>query len=372
MSAQMDVIRATETATLRERAELLSWQTHAWAELMPSAMLVNLVRKVPLRARALSELRLDSWESTLDGQRAEVWTLRTSSMLRISGWAITTKGRDFIGPYIRPECVGDPDFEAFARRELLELFLRPHGARNFLLTQWRTDEVKSQHGRSESRRVATAVVESPYLLPSSATFGNCGRGTPRETRLLTGLRWQHASLSVHFESVVRAHTKQLKLNMVALNALHGAFRIHVERLLYGSHFVPQNLSDASLMLHHANIMITSQLYVGRSAAQAKLESTAGERRGRREADGHQAEMVATLHADLAVAEERAAAAELWATTQAIEHAELLAMLARLRRGEWRPSCNTVQLGNLRLLLSPTPPRRRRWHVPQRFSWPACG
>lgn len=328
LEQQIQALRSAETATPRQRAELLAWQTHAWATLMRSAMLVNLVRKVPLRARALSELRLDWWEATVDGQRVEPWSRDASVMLRVPGRAMKTKTRDYVAPYIRPECVGVADFEAGARRDLLEAYLRPHGARAFLLTTWETQDVDGADGRVKAMRVALATIESPYVLPASATYGNGGRGEARQTRLQTGLRWTPSGLSVFFEQTVRLHARELQINLAALAHHQGAFRIHVARLLYGTHWAPKNLPDASLMLHHSDIAITSRLYVGRSSAHSTLEASASERGGRRDGQG-ESEVVCLLREQAMAAEARAAAADGRANMMAAQLAELTAVIARL-------------------------------------------
>lgn len=328
MRQQLESMRAAETATPRQRAALLAWQTHAWAALMRSAMLVNLVRKIPLRARALAELRLDWWEATVDGRRVVAWHRDASIMLRIPGWGMKTKNREYYAPYIRPECVGQPDFEAGAQRDLLEAFMRPHGARDFMLTRWETVDVRRAEGRTQEPPVALDVVTSPYVLPGSATFGHGGHGRTQQMRLQTGLRWTPSSLSVHFESLVREHAEELQINVVALQGMQGAFRIHVARLLYGTHWAPKNLIDASLMLHHADIALTSRLYVGRSSAQSTLEATGAERAGAR-GGKDEGEIVVFLKQALQATEARAVAAEQRVAEHAAQLSELTAMVAQL-------------------------------------------
>lgn len=327
MQEQLEAIREAEGKRSRERAVLLAWQTHTWASLIRSAMLVNLVRKIPLRARALSEVRVDWFEATFEGKRVEPWHREASIMLRIPNWAMKSK-EEYCAPYIRPEFVGDPDFEAGAQRGLLEVFLRSHGARTFLLTQWAKGGARRENGCLQQLAVQLTVTESAFLLPSSATFGNSDHGVPRSTRLQTGLRWNSSSLSVHFESVVREHAAELQINATALQGLQGAYRIHVARLLYGTHWAPKNLSDASLMLHHATIAITSALYVGRSSAQSALEASASELAGARQVE-QQGQRIAHLQQALQAADARAVAAEQRAAEHATQLSELTAMIARL-------------------------------------------
>lgn len=276
---QLAAIQAAEGMTPRENAQLLAWQTPTWATLIRSAMLVNFVRKLPVRARALSEMRIEWWEAIVAGRRVEPWHRDAAVKASIPDGAMKTKGRDYVAYYIRPELVGDPDHEAGARRDLVELWLRPCGARAFLLTEWREVVVKGPGGGRATERIATTVFPSPYLFPASASRGNSGHGMRRPDRKQTGLRWASSSLSVHFADVVRAHADALKIDLETLEKLQGGLRIHVARLLYGTEHAWTNLKDASLMLHHADSSITEALYCGRSAVNAAIEVTASDRSG---------------------------------------------------------------------------------------------
>jgi hypothetical protein len=247
----------------------LAWQTYEWSAAVRSAVLVNVVRKIPVRSRALAEMRLDWWHATLAGRRVEAWHPHAAVQLYFPAAAMKANNRAYEAPYIRADQIGVADYEIGARRALVELYLQPFGAREFLLTVWTYAKGAAVSPWLEHTR--RSVLASPYFFPGSAIYGNTGNGGSRQARQLHGLRWSSASLSVHFADLVRAHAEALQINLPALEPLFGALRIHVARLLFGHHNAPRNLGDTSRMLHHKDINTTWRLYVGRASSETTFE-----------------------------------------------------------------------------------------------------
>jgi hypothetical protein len=184
-------------------------------------------------------------------------------MINVPAWAMKS-ARDYSVPYIRPEHVGDPEFEHGTYRTMIELYLRPHGARQMVLSRITYDDERKETGRK--------VMESPFLFPPFA-WTRCGEA------VMSGERWRPAALSVHFEELVRAHAVELCINTSRLDALHGGLRFHVVRLLYGTYWAPRRLTDASAMLHHVRVDTTIRLYCGKSSQRVALEAGQAERKG---------------------------------------------------------------------------------------------
>jgi hypothetical protein len=262
LEQQLETIRAAADPSLAEgdRQSLLQWQSAKWAGLLRGAMLVNVARKIPMRARAASEFRLDWWKTTgPQGEPVALWDSEAAIMVTVPAWAMKSS-RDYTVPYVRPEHVGNPEFEHGTYRTLVELYLRPHGARDMVNTIM-SDSVE---GPETSRE----VVPSPYLFPPFAWS---------QPRSVGPARWSPAALSSHFEELVRQHADALAIDVTRLQALHGGLRFHAIRLLFGTYWAPRRLTDAALMLHHANTETTSRLYCGKGSYRVTLEATREER-----------------------------------------------------------------------------------------------
>lgn len=263
ISEQLARIREAASLPPSERCKSLSWQTASWATAVRAAMLVNFVRKIPVRARALSEMRLDWWWACDKGRRVEAWHPLSDIIVRIPGVAMKTRERKYEAAYINQRVVGDHDHEAGARRPLIELYLHPLGARAFLLTADRTRATSA-----DGRGIASS---SPYFFPPAYGDRRPRNSARSDSSRQDVHRWSAPALSVTFEAVVRKHAAALGLNLEMLTRIHGALRIHVARLLFGHHNGPISMADTALMLHHADISITARLYVGRTGADATFE-----------------------------------------------------------------------------------------------------
>lgn len=260
---QLARIRAAAALPADERSALLSWQSATWALAVRAAMLVNFVRKIPIRARAISEMRLDWWWSCVNGRRVEAWHPSSDITIRIPGIAMKTRDRKYEAAYINTRVVGDPEHEAGARRALIELYLHSQGARAFLLTPDRT--------RAQSLDGLGTTIDSPYLFPPAYGERRPRNSTRDSSTRSDAHRWSAPALSVTFEAMVRKHAEALGVNLEMLTAMHGGLRIHVARLLFGHHNGPISMADTALMLHHADISITAKLYVGRTGAESTFE-----------------------------------------------------------------------------------------------------
>lgn len=223
----------------------------SWAIAIRGAVLVNVLRKVPLRAKTTSLLTLEDWHNLATrpeefGRELKEW--EGAIQLRIPGHKM--KGRRKFEPaYIQEEHVGDPHHETMARRLILRAYFMDGGARDRLLE---TDE-----GRKTS----------PYVFPACAAKGRGKDGEDREE----GERWKQASISAWFHRNVAKRAADLDLDLNRLDQQYGALGLHVIRLLYGSHFVQTHPLQTSLMLSHQSMEFTVKLYSGLTEKQASLE-----------------------------------------------------------------------------------------------------
>lgn len=299
IEAQVEAVRKASRADLTpdERRATLAWQTHSWAALIRHAMLVNFARKVPIRARAISEFRLAWWRALDANGVSDPWSQTAAVAVSVPPEAMKSS-RAYNVSYVRPQDVGVADIEHGTYRDLVELWLRPHGARDMVLTLITYDSSRNELSRE--------IVESAYFFPPFAYR--------KQVRGSASARWQSAALSCQFEALVHEHSVQLGLDLDRLGPLHGSLRFHVIRLLYGTYWAPRALLDTKLMLHHVHAETTERLYCGKSAEQVALEAPPSARRGRRRLMNHEPSALETIQAELATALARAEEAERRAIT----------------------------------------------------------
>lgn len=228
-------------------------QPEAWAIAIRGAVLIMVLRKIPLRRLTVCRLTTSMWMSVSArrGRGAESGPWEGAIRIEVPKKLMKSK-RPFAPWLIRQEHVGDPYHEDILRRDVLELYWMPGGARERVLT---IDD-KPQFSR--------------YVFPAIASRGG-GHGITQEEREERQYRWGAGSLSSHFSSLVLGHAERLGMDRRALEQTWGATAIHVIRLLFGTHWAPVRLLDASRMLQHANIHVTEQKYCARSAEDVDLE-----------------------------------------------------------------------------------------------------
>lgn len=225
--------------------------TLSWAVAIRGAVLVNFLRKVPLRAKTTSLLTLSDWQNVATrsgefGRGLQEW--EGAIQLQIAPRKMKNR-RKFEPAYMQEEHVGDPHRERMARRLLLQAYFMDGGARDRLLE---TDD-----GRKTS----------PYVFPACASKGRGKNGEDREE----GERWQPPSISAWFRNNVASRAEELRLDLRRLEKQYGSLGLHVIRLLYGSHFVKDDPVRTSLMLSHSSVDFTVKLYSGLTEKQASLE-----------------------------------------------------------------------------------------------------
>jgi len=247
----------------------------AWATAVRDVVFLNLVRRVPLRVKNLAgtrifplevpdELRGEArsrtlpahWQSTDPDGRLWMGAIACSYSKE------ETKQRRVLEvSYITNRDVGSADAERAVRRNILELYLMPAGARDELL-----------------RLPDESIARSPYLLPCAARMGaRTDRGLAE--RIAGHFRWLPRSLSARFGILLRRHGRAIGLDPRRLEAVHGAAGIHIVRHLFGTHFVALGMTKfASLMLGHLTSTITEEIYVGISTAEISVDEMARTRR----------------------------------------------------------------------------------------------
>lgn len=246
-SAVADQITAIRSGHFHPRSPV------TWAIAVRAAVLITLVRRIPLRVRAISSMTRVHWRSSAPSMdRSGDWTEPWEGAIRTEFPSALMKGGRPFAPYlIRPEKLGDPHQERLLRRDVLELYFMAEGARDEIL------------------RVDGVPVPSEYVFPALARRG--GREADQDARVENGLRWDEGSLSEHFSTLVLRYAERLGMDVDALKAEWGATSIHVIRLLYGTSWAPRRLLETSRMLHHANVGITERRYCGVDASMIDLE-----------------------------------------------------------------------------------------------------
>lgn len=243
-----------------------------WATAVRRAALLTLLRRVPLRVKNVSELRIHRWKVKVNGESITLpanW--RTNGVLKGELWegsitleftAEEMKGtRPFTPPVIHADEVGDPAAEADLRRWLWELYLMPGGARDALLSL-----------------PGGAPVWSPLLFPALL------RHVTKEWRdehVPKGCPWSPVAISGDFRRGITRFASPLGLEIARLRAIMGCMSEHIVRHAFGTYFVRRGqIKLASLMLHHKSMTITEEIYTGLSESQISVDEmrrSAGER-----------------------------------------------------------------------------------------------
>jgi hypothetical protein len=226
-----------------------------WAAKVRAAVLVNVVRLIPLRRRALSGLTMDMWENipVLDdehGRKLELW--EGAIILNVPG-ELMKSGRDFDPAYIAEARVGRRRQEYGAARSLLCLWFAADGARD------------------EMRRLPDGtMLDSPFLFPVMARMALNGDAGDRDRLVARQCRWDGESVSETFANLVMEYGDALHVDLPALIEL-GGLRIHIARLLFGTYMAPRNLLMASRLLDHRDVNFTARVYCGEGVREATRE-----------------------------------------------------------------------------------------------------
>lgn len=221
-----------------------AWRSYGWAKLIRSAMLINFVRLVPVRRKALSGIKLDMWNSFPGTGNPGNWPR--------GPWAgeiqielpsrLAKSNRDFDVAYLPAKGVGVDRYEEGARRRLLYLWFAPNGAREILLT--------TQDGQ---------VVDSPFVFPASARSVE-GMNPSRLEE--SECQWAREKLSYHYGQLIREYGPSLEIDVARAEGLYGALAIHAVRALFGTYWVGEkgHLQLATDMLEHADVDTTKKRY----------------------------------------------------------------------------------------------------------------
>jgi len=255
-------------ATLAEQVSLLEMGalnvTPEWALKVRSAVLVNLVRLIPLRRRTVSELTLEMWENEpvlpeQHGRALERW--EGAIILNIPG-RLMKSGRSFDPAYIAESSVGKARWENGAARDLLALWFMAGGARD------------------ELRRLPDGkLVESSFIFPALARAALNGAGDAIEKVVARECQWEAEDISEHFAGLVTTYAGELEVDIALLTKL-GGLRLHIVRLLFGSYWAPRRLLMASQLLDHRSVTFTAKVYCGDGVRQATREVPDGREHAR--------------------------------------------------------------------------------------------
>ena len=236
-------IRAIRAGDFRPQAE------ERWALLIRMAVLITVLRRIPVRVRAACSLVLSMWENVSGNGARERW----EGAIRLAFTPATQKSKRAYAPWlIRQEHVGNPHREALLRRDVLELYFMTGGARARVLS------------------IGGQPQKSDHVFPAVASRGG-GHGTRQEDRESAGFRWNEESMSAHFQKFVLEYAERLGMDRQALEAEHAATSIHVIRLLFGTKWAKTKLLEASRMLQHANVGVTERKYCAVGAEDVDLE-----------------------------------------------------------------------------------------------------
>lgn len=267
-----DAVRRAGGLTLEEQVAHVAAGGDTWGErwavAVRMAVLLTVVRRVPLRVRAISGLTMDMWLAHPAGEWGQSRAVQPwEGALQLSVPADLTKSKKPYRPFLMPRgAVGVPYREIDLNRALLQLYFMPGGAR---------DEVLSvcEYGYRDNRRIAVSrtVHLSPYVFPALARRG--ARSADARRRLSSGCQWEEGALSEHFGDLVIRHAATVGMNADVLENEWGAVSIHVIRLLFGTYWAGRKkmLAWASKMLHHASPAITAQRYCGDSPETIDLD-----------------------------------------------------------------------------------------------------
>lgn len=229
---QLDLVRSGDT----------SWMTVGWARKVRDAFIINLMRRIPLRASEIAALGISTrsdprkrWGTLVitpadaDNHSAE-HNPRTGAIGFDIPGELLKSGRRFRPSLIAIDQVGAFESEDDLCRPLLELYLHPGGARDHLCVY------AGHHG-------------SPWLLVSS------DRRNSHQGKL------QRRALSDVFDDAIQHYGGELGLDLARLQELHGATGLHSIRTLFAVYWVNNNRAAfAADYMQHADQSLTIQLY----------------------------------------------------------------------------------------------------------------
>jgi len=246
---QLRTWRAMPAVTEREREARLealsamTWRCATWATSLRRAFLAQLVRKIPLRQKALRHLKVGM--IAVPGTRdtaVRPWDVGTTVLVTVPG-TFTKNGEPYRVAYVSKDGAGQPAQEEGAARWLLELYLAEGGGRDWFVA------------------AAPAGTDTSAAFPLNARRGNNGHGVRRAR---TSLTFADEGLSSEWRVMVLQFASALGIDLDALRAIQGGLGLHSIRYLFGRYWahVRQQLEFASDMLHHGDIKITKEKYVG--------------------------------------------------------------------------------------------------------------
>lgn len=227
-------------------AAAMPWRAKTWALELRRAFLTQFGRKLPLRERALRELRRSMIEArTRDGRAAQPWDPGAVVRVTVPG-EFTKSGDPYVQAYVGLDQAGVPEHEADAARWLIELWLAPGGGLDLLIA-----------GAPPS----VARDEQDYVLPADPARGQHGHGR-RDPR--TTMRFSEESLSADVQRIIRRHGRTLGIDLKALASIHGGETAHIFRYLAGRYWAHarKDIDYASDLLHHGDLVVTKRRYVG--------------------------------------------------------------------------------------------------------------
>jgi hypothetical protein len=207
-------------------------------------MLVQFGRKIPLRDYALRHLTPAMLECTTDGEPVDPW-VDGATVIVHAPKNITKSGKSYDAAYTAQDMAGIPDHEEGAARFLLELWFSAGGA-----LEW-------------FREQAPKGADTDVMFPINANKGAKGHG---ERVVRASIRMAAGGLTSEWRTVVMRHGPALGVNVRRLRQINGGLGIHSLRYLFGRYWaaIQAQLVYASEMLHHNDLDITIDRYVGRS------------------------------------------------------------------------------------------------------------
>jgi hypothetical protein len=217
---------------------LVVYDRQQWACAVRDAVMISILRRVPLRAHNLVGIELQfGLPKALkrgEGRHSAAWQVNDPNApwegpITFAIGSRRSKSRmPKELPLITQAACGDSDAEAHLGRTLLELYLRPGGARDVLLGD-----------SSGWTRIKHVIVGD-----ASKAQDKIG-GAPGT--------WSSAAATMRFHNLMRRHASALGLNFEAMAPVTGACGIHVIRHLFGSWWVEHNRPKfAAEMLMHSS------------------------------------------------------------------------------------------------------------------------
>jgi hypothetical protein len=205
-----------------------TWATRQWAIDVRNALLLHLLRLMPLRSREVVQLTRAMFTARLAGRPAEIWTAGARVEVLVPA-AVMKASRHREG--ILADTGDDATTESRFMRRLFELYLMPGGARDVL-------------GAS-----------GDWFFVSD-----------------TGGRLRPVSASQVFQNEVLRYAAALAMDPDQLRRLYGACRVHAVRALVGRYFAHDlgNPFHAMVLLHHKDLKITVERYVGLSGRNTRV------------------------------------------------------------------------------------------------------